>query len=86
MYCGSPVSYFYEYQHVFADKGNASPAYWYGLCCMDRNRCGRNRIGGHTDFQGTFHYMEVIFYCNADRFDYRFESSISLKQKKQDAN
>lgn len=28
-----------------------------------------------------FHYMEVIFYCNADRFDYRFESSISLKQK-----
>ena len=26
-------------------------------------------------------YMEVIFYCNADRFDYRFESSISLKQK-----
>ena len=30
---------------------------------------------------GTFHYMEVIFYCNADRFDYRFESSISLKQK-----
>ena len=72
---------FYEYQHVFADKGNASPAYWYGLCCMDRNRCGRNRIGRHTDFQGTFHYMEVIFYCNADRFDYRFESSISLKQK-----
>ena len=23
----------------------------------------------------------LIFYCNADRFDYRFESSISLKQK-----
>lgn len=38
-------------------------------------------LAGHTDFQGTFHYMEVIFYCNADRFDYRFESSISLKQK-----
>ena len=34
-----------------------------------------------TVLAGTFHYMEVIFYCNADRFDYRFESSISLKQK-----
>ena len=66
---------------VFADKGNASPAYWYGLCCMDRDRCGRYRIGGHTDLQGTCYYMEVIFYCNADRFNYRFESSISLKQK-----
>ena len=42
-------------------KATQAPPIGNGLCCMDRNRCGRNRIGGHTNFQGTFHYMEVIF-------------------------
>ena len=38
-------------------------------------------LAGILIFKEPSSYLEVIFYCNADRFDYRFESSISLKQK-----
>ena len=38
-------------------------------------------LAGILIFKEPSTILEVIFYCNADRFDYRFESSISLKQK-----
>lgn len=38
-------------------------------------------LAGILIFKEPSTIWRLFFYCNADRFDYRFESSISLKQK-----
>ena len=47
------------------DQGGANPAYWDGLCGMDRHRCSRFRVSRDIRIQRPDQLLETVFYHHA---------------------